>query len=69
MACSRDVATGPETGGRPPRAIGSEAAKSEILNDGSKTIVTEVGEWASSPLISEKSTEVRKGAIQQNVKY
>ena len=44
------------------------ATKSDILNDGKKTMVPELSERASRPLISEKSPEVRKEAIQQIVK-
>ena len=46
-----------------------ELAKSDILNDGKKTIVPEVSERASRPLISEKSPEVRKEVIKQKAKY
>ena len=46
-----------------------ELSESEILNDGYKTIVPRLSEGASCPLISEKSPEVRKEAIQQKVKY
>jgi len=39
------------------------------LNDGKKTIVPEVSETASRPLISEKAPEVRKENIKQKAKY
>lgn len=46
-----------------------ELAKSEILNDGSRAIAPELSEIASHPLISEKSSEVRKEAIKQKAKH
>ena len=46
-----------------------ELANSDILNDGKKTMVPEISERASCPLISEKSPEVRKKVIKQKAKY
>jgi len=46
-----------------------ELANSEILKDEKLPIDKVVTEWASRPLISEKSPEVRKEAIQQKAKY
>jgi hypothetical protein len=46
-----------------------ELAKSEILCGESGPIGPVLTEGASRPLISEKSPEVRKEAIQQKAKY
>jgi len=44
------------------------STESEILNDASRTIVPELSEGASRPLIQEKSPEVRREVMEQIVK-
>jgi hypothetical protein len=46
-----------------------ELANSEILRDEKPAIASILSETASRPLISEKSPEVRKEAMQQKAKY